>query len=68
MWHFSPLASIPDEEKIPRKDIHVVRTGYHFEAKIITVDRELAEGICSLASSGVVVFHPRDAITLAEET
>ena len=69
MWHFSPLGSVPDEEKIPRKDIHVVRTGYHFKAKIITVNRELAVSICSLASSGgVLALHPRDAITLAEET
>jgi len=56
---------------MPRKDIHVVRTGYHFKAKIITVDGKLAQAISSsisLKDEGVIVLYPREAFRLAEET
>ncbi len=71
IWHFSPLGPVPDEDKMPRKDIHVVRTGYHFKAKIVTVDKELARALSSsgpLKEKGITVFHPREAIKLAQET
>lgn len=70
VWHFSPLGPAPDEEQMPRKDIHVVRTGYHFKATIVTVDEELAQALSDspkLKKEGVIVLYPRDAITLAEE-
>jgi len=70
-WHFYPLGSAPDEKTMPRKDIHVVRTGYHFKAKIVTVDKKLAQALSSSASlekEGVIVLHPSEAIKLAQET
>ncbi|KYK38383.1 MAG: hypothetical protein HXS46_03745 [Theionarchaea archaeon] len=71
IWYFLPLDSVPDEKKMPRKDIHVVRAGYHFSAKIVTVDKTLARAISSsfsLKERGVTVLHPKEAITLAQET
>ncbi len=71
IWHFFPLDPVPDENKMPRKDIHVVRTGYHFKAKIITVDGKLAQAISSsisLKDGGIMALHPREALRLAEET
>lgn len=71
VWHFSPLDAVPGEDQIPRKDIHVVRTGYHFRARIITVDEELIKGIRSsgpIIKGGLVVLRPWEAISLAEET
>lgn len=70
-WHFLPLDSAPDEIMMPRKDIHVVRTGYHFKAKIVTVDKKLAQALSSstsLIKEGVIVLHPNEAIKLAQET
>lgn len=70
IWHFSPLSSVPDEDTMPRKDIHVVRVGYHFKAKIVTVDKKLAQAISSstsLKEEGITVFHPREAIDLAHK-
>ena len=58
IWHFSPLSEAPDEDTMPRKDIHVVRAGYSFKAKIVTADKELAQAISSSTSlkEGVTVF------------
>ncbi len=71
IWHFSPLGSAPDEAIIPRKDVHVVKVGYHFRAKIVTVDRKLAQAISSstsLKKEGVLALHPGEAVKLAKET
>ena len=70
IWHFSHLGSAPDEETMPRKDIHVVRAGYHFQAAIVTVDEELAQALSSsvsLKNEGVTVLHPQEAIHMVEE-
>ncbi len=69
--YFITLDPIPDEDRMPRKDIHVVRAGYHFKAKIVTVDKKLAQAISSSSSmkkEKIIVLRPEEAIELAEET
>lgn len=71
IWHFLELEPAPDEPSIPKEDIHIVRIGYHFKAKVITADKELAEAISdseTLEKNGVTALSPRDALELARES
>ncbi len=58
---------LPDEQRFPSEDLHIVRAAYHFLAFLVTFDTELRVAVNSDQPKRIQALHPADAIMYAKE-
>ncbi|MBI1955272.1 MAG: hypothetical protein HYS38_02660 [Acidobacteria bacterium] len=67
-WESSDLPEVPQEARIPRKDIYIVQLALVTKALIVTTDRPLKDAVLNYPAFGLTAFTPGEALELAKET